>query len=301
MAGMGWHGAEAEYRSLLEGNATAGGVLVPTPIAADLIDMARAQTRVVIAGARTVPMESSTLKIGRQIGDPALAWHTEAGQIDESAMTFDAVTLKAKTLPCLVRASLEWLEDVDDAEDIIRRSIAGAMAVEMDRVALRGTGTDPEPRGVRNTTGVTVTSLGANGAAPTWDQLARAAGAVRAANFQPTAAIHHPRTETDLTLTKSTDGQYLQPPASLAGVTRLDTTTVPVDLTKGTAAGVASEGYVGAWSELLLGIRTDLQIRPLQERYLDTGEFGFFAYLRMDVQVAHPEAFVVLDGFTPAA
>ncbi len=296
-----WIGADAERRALSEGVTGAGGVLVPTPLAAQVLDLARAQTRVMQAGASTVPMESQTLKIARQTGDPSLAWHSEAGTIAPSDLSFDSITLTAQTLPCLVKASIEVLEDVDNLDGIITNSVAKALALELDRVSLRGTGTAPEPRGLRNTTGITVTDLGAAaGLAPSWDHYAQAVGAVRGENFEPNAAIHNPRTETDLSLLKDQQGQYLQPPAALAALQQLTTTQVPIDLTHGTATD-ASEAYIGDWSQLIIGMRTSFTIRPLVERYVDTGEVGFFAYLRADVAVAHPEAFNVLTGIIPSA
>lgn len=296
-----WIGADAERRALSEGVTGAGGVLVPTPMAAQVLDLARAQTRVMQAGAATVPMETQTLKIARQTGDPALAWHTEADTITDSNLSFDSITLTAQTLPCLVKASIEVLEDVDNLDNVIRDSVAKAIALELDRVALRGSGTAPEPRGLRNTSGITVTDLGAAaGAAPTWDHYVQAVGTVRGEEYEPNAAIHNPRTETDLSLLKDQQGQYLQPPAALSSLQQLTTTQVPIDLTHGTATD-ATEAYIGEWQQLLIGMRTSFTIRPLTERYVDTGEIGFFAYLRADVAVAHPEAFNVLTGIIPAA
>src|SRR5215216_6405701 len=52
-----WSGAEHE-RAMSEGTLTAGGHLVPTPLSARVIDLARAQTRVLQAGGQTVPMTS---------------------------------------------------------------------------------------------------------------------------------------------------------------------------------------------------------------------------------------------------
>ena len=46
-----------------------------------------------------------------------------------------------------------------------------------------------------------------------------------------------------------------------------------------------------------MGIRTDFTLRFLGERYLaDTLSYAFLAYLRADVQVAQPTAFVVDTG-----
>lgn len=63
----------------------------------------------------------------------------------------------------------------------------------------------------------------------------------------------------------------------------------------GTSAD-CSEIYTGQWDQLLFGMRTDLQIRFLNQRYIDNGQYAFMAYLRADVQLAHPAAFVVDVG-----
>src|SRR4051794_4460938 len=45
---------------------------------------------------------------------------------------------------------------------------ANAIALEVDRAALYGSAVDPEPKGIKNQTGVTLTAFGgANGARPT--------------------------------------------------------------------------------------------------------------------------------------
>jgi hypothetical protein len=86
-------------------------------------------------------------------------------------MTFDRVTFTARTLVRLITLSAELFEDAD-------------------RVALLGSGTPPEPRGVLNHCGVTLTSHGANGANITnYDWYLDAIGAVLAANFEPNAHI----------------------------------------------------------------------------------------------------------------
>ena len=92
------------------------------------------------------------------------AWKTENAAITDADMTFDCVTFTARTLVRLVKLSVELFEDADpSSEDVIARAFASQLALELDRVALRGTGTAPEPRGVLNTSGVTVTTHGANG------------------------------------------------------------------------------------------------------------------------------------------
>ena len=299
MATGRWDGAPEE-RALSEGTLTAGGHLVPTPLSARVIDLARNATRVFQAGGITVPMTAQTLKLARLTGEGTPAWKAENAAITDADMTFDSVTFTARTLVRLVKLSVELFEDSDpSAEDVIARSFAAQLALELDRVALRGTGTAPEPRGVRNQSGVTVTTHGANGAliatATAYDWHLDAAGVVRAANFEPNAHIQAPRTSTSLSkLREATTSAYLAPPAGLLPM--LTTSQVPINLTVGTSNDT-SEIYTAQWDQLMVGIRTDLRIEFLRERYLaDNLQYAFLAYLRADVQLAQPSAFVVDTG-----
>jgi HK97 family phage major capsid protein len=298
MATGQWDGA-AEERALSEGTLTAGGHLVPTPLSARVIDLARNATRVFQAGAVTVPMGAQTLRLARLTGEGTPAWKAENATITDADMTFDAVTFTARTLVRLVKLSVELFEDSDpSAEDVIARSFAAQLALELDRVALRGTGTAPEPRGVVNQSGVTLTTHGANGALITnYDFHLDAVGAVRGFNFEPNAQVQAPRTETSLSkLKEATTNAYLRPPATLDGIPRLNTKQVPINLTVGTSTD-CSEIYTAQWDQLMVGIRTDLRIEFLRERFLsDNLQYAFLAYLRADVQLAQPTAFVVDTG-----
>jgi HK97 family phage major capsid protein len=291
-----WDGAEHE-RALSEGTLTAGGHLVPTPLSTRVIDLARNATRVFQAGAVTVPMTAATLKLARLTGEGTPAWHAENAAITDADMTFDSVTFTARTLTRLVKLSVELFDDSDpSAEDVIARSFAAQVALELDRVALRGSGTAPEPRGVLNTSGITTTTHGANGAAITnYDFWLDAKGVVLNNNFEPNAHVQAPRSSTSLSkLKEATTNAYLAPPANMLPM--LTTKQVPVNLTVGTSTD-CSEIYTADWSNLLIGIRTNFQLLFLRERFLaDNLQYAFLAFLRADVQLAQPSAFVVDTG-----
>lgn len=291
-----WDNAEHE-RALSEGTLTAGGHLVPTPLSSRVIDLARNQARVFQAGAITVPMTAQTLKLARLTGEGSPAWKTENAAITDADMTFDSVTFTARTLVRLVKLSVELFEDADpSSEDVIARAFASQLALELDRVALRGSGTPPEPRGILNTSGVTVTTHGANGGNLTnYDWLIDAAGAVLANNFEPNAHIVAPRSVTSLAkLKEATTNAYLTPPAGL--LPRLPTKQIPINNTTGTSTDT-SEIYTAQWDQLMIGVRTNFTLKFLSERYLaDNLQYAFLAYLRADVQLAQPGAFVVDTG-----
>lgn len=288
---------EAELRAMSEGTATAGGHLVPTPTAAQLIDRARNVARVMQAGATVVPMAAQTLKVPRLTGSSAPAWRNENAAVAEGDLTLDAVTLTARSMAFLVKMSRELVEDSDpNIVGVVERDLAAQVALEWDRVALRGSGSAPEPRGVRNQTGVTITAHGANGTAIstlTWDFLVDAQATVRGQNFEPNAVIDAPRTEQGLTKLKDTTGQYVAPPVGLPQ--RLPTNQVPINLTVGTSTD-CSEVYTGQWDQLYFGMRTGPMFIQLVERYADVGQVALMVWMRGDIALAHGEAFVVDTG-----
>jgi HK97 family phage major capsid protein len=296
MATGEWDGAEHE-RALAEATVGAGGALVPAPLSARVIDLMRARTVVLRAGGVTVPMTSQTLALARLTGEGSPAWKTEGANITAADLTFDRVSFTARTLVRRVDLSVELFEDADpSSEDVIARSFAGQMAVEVDRAALIGTGTAPEPRGVLNQSGVTLTDHGAAGSAITnYDWWLDAIGAVRAAGFEPTAHVQAPRSSTSLSkLKEATTNAYLTPPAGLLPM--LTTRSVPINITVG-ASTDTSYVFTAQWDQLMLGIRTGFTLRFLGERFLaDTLSYSFVAYLRADVQLAQPTAFVVDRG-----
>lgn len=296
-----WDGAEREQRALQEGTQAGGGVLVPTPLSAGIIDRARNVSRCFQAGARVVPMDSQTLKVPRIAGSPSPAWRAENATIAEGDLTFDSITFTAKSLALIVKASRELIEDGQDVDNTVRNDLAAQVATEIDRVMLRGTGTAPEPRGVRNTSGVTVTAFGgANGAAPTnYDHLLDAVQVLSGGNYDTTAFIQAPRSETTLAkLKEATTNAYLRPPAQLENIPRLSTNQIPVNITTGTSNDT-SEIYAGDWSHLWLGMRTELILGTLVERYADVGQIAFLVWLRADVQLSQPAAFNVIAGVRP--
>lgn len=68
----------------------------------------------------------------------------------------------------------------------------------------------------------------------------------------------------------------MRAPDYIADLPRYDTNQVPTNLTVGTGT-TCSDTFVADWSQLLVGIKTRIQITTLTERYADYGEIGFLA------------------------
>jgi HK97 family phage major capsid protein len=276
--------------------------MVPEFLASKVIDRVRNKAQVIAAGALTIPMDSDTLNVARLATGSAAEWKLENAAVSESDQTYERVQLKAKTAVVLQRLSQELFEDLSpEGLRVIENEIAQALALKLDFAALRGSGVDPEPRGIRNQAGVNIVSLGANGTKPTdFDFLIDAVSAIRDENGSATAAIMASRSLTTLDKLKASDNQPLRQPEVVAELRKLVSNQIPTDLTHGTSNDT-SEAYVGGFENVLIGVRPQLGIRfkVLDQRYADNLQVGLIAWLRADVALAHPEHLSVVTGIKP--
>jgi HK97 family phage major capsid protein len=287
--------------ALSEGTDAAGGFLTPENLSNDLIDRMRAKQVCVNAGARSVQLSSDNTRIVRVASDPAVGWRNENAAVAESDPVFEGVIFAPKTLAVLVKVSVELLEDAVNMSDALTQIFANAMAVELDRVALVGTGTAPEPRGVFNTANVGSVSMGVNGAQITnYTNMLDALRTIRTANSaDPTAMILHPRTARTVDGLVDSTGQPLQAPKALDTIPQLITTSLPINQVQGTSGTVCSSIIAGDFTQMFLGIRTDIRIQLLRETFMGNLQVGFVCYMRADVQLAQPSAFARVVGILP--
>lgn len=302
-----WRRAEAERRTLSVGDSSLGGYLVPSPLSTRVIDLARNQTRVMQAGAITVPMESNTLTLARVTGDPTAAWKAENAVGSFSDITFGAIELISKSLLALIKTSIEIFEDATNLSSVVENSLAEALALELDRAALYGQGSAAEPLGIVNAANVGVEDLGTNGAALTnYDKFSLAVEKILSANGSSTglAAIFAPRTAGTLDRLKDTTNQPLVPSASFAALQKLVTKQVPINRTHGSASN-ASDVFLGDFQQLLIGMRTQLIIEVSRQAGDSAGsafrdmQVWIRAYLRADVALAQPTHFCKIIGIIP--
>ncbi len=93
------------------GGIATGDVTVPVTLLPELIDLMRAKTVCIQAGALTVPIETETTNIARVAADPTPAWRNEAAAFAIADPTFERVQFKPQSLGVLVKVSQEILED----------------------------------------------------------------------------------------------------------------------------------------------------------------------------------------------
>src|SRR5262249_30592202 len=143
--------SDLERRALAEGADSSGGVSVPDITYAGFIDKLRSAVVTIRAGARTVPLTSDKTTVARLLTDPAAAWRSENAAVTTQDATFDGVVFTPRSLAVITQCSRELLEDSINIEEILTNAFIRSFAVELDRVALQGSGSAPQPRGVQNT------------------------------------------------------------------------------------------------------------------------------------------------------
>ena len=283
---------DAERRALVEGTDSAGGYTVPTSLSAQLIDALRAASMVVQAGARTVPLDTNSVAVAKLLTDPVPAWRSENGAVNESDPTFGQVLFEPKSLAVMTKISLELMQDSVNIATELPRILAAALALELDRVALLGSGSAPEPRGIANVSGIGTTALG--GAFANYAPLLTARTGILTRNGgMPGAVIMNPRDEGALSGWTDSTGQPLNQPRALDGMKFLTTTSIP---TNGGTGTDESTMFVGDFTKLLIGMRQDIRIEILRERYADSLQYALVAHLRADLAVEHAAAFHTITG-----
>lgn len=292
-----------EKRVLAEATDGAGGVTVPAILLAQIVDFMRAKSYVNQAGATTLPLRTLKTSLARMSSDPVAIWHAEnTADITDSAPSFERILFTAQTLTALVKISRELFEDSVNLDSAIQGAFAGALAGEVDRVALMGAGSGNEPKGIASyTTGVGKISLGTTGGAQLtdWTNLLDLYSKLITANANPpTAFIMAPRTLIGLAKLQDTLHQPLEMPDLIASIPQFATTKIGVAYTKGTDNNT-SKIVTGYWPDCLIGVRSELRVDLMKEIFSGAYQYGLLASMRVDIQLAHPESFAFTEGVLP--
>ncbi len=298
-----WADADFERRAMSTGTPSTGGYLIPSPVAALVLDAARNQSVCVGLGAMTVPMTTSTLTMAKVDTDPAVYWRAENDAITEDdAMGLGAMSFEAQSLGCLVRTSIELIEDAPNAGELIMKAISGALGAELDRVALVGNGTT-EPKGIFLTSNVGAVSMGTDGAALVgYSKFVEAAQKVLEGNGTPSGFVFAPRTWAALENSLSGEGQFIMMPPGLSGMQFKVSNQIPIDQVQGEADN-ASCIFCGGWENLYFGIRTQVVLEASRVGDADTFkkmQVLIRGYLRADVGIARPNQFSIVKGIIPS-
>lgn len=302
IAGMG-RSENPDIRAALSGGTdSAGGYSIPPVLVSGILEAMMPISSVLTAGAPIVVLDqgAKSYRVARVTSIPVPQWRNEAANIALADPSFDALDVVPRSLALIIRVSRELLADSANIDAALSTILAQAFAREIDRVALLGSGTAPEPRGLTNTSGVGSVTNGANGATlANYAGFLTAVSQLLAANMaMPTAAVMTPRDLVKLAGLIDTTNQPLVAPPLLKDLKLLQTSQLPTNLTVGTSTD-CSRIYVGDFTQMGIFLREQLSIGLLRELYAGTGELGFLCHVRADIGVLRPAAFSIISGVRP--
>lgn len=279
---------------------TSTGVLIPAEYQSEWIDRMRAQSVLIAAGMRTVNMTNKTQVHSAVTADPTASWHSEAGSINAANPTFAARTLTAQTLVTRCQASVELTQDSPDFGAQLARVMTGAMAAELDRAGLEGSGTPPEPRGIINTSGRSQQT--STSTLTDYEEIISGIGALLAANCDleqvKKFAVMSPGSWTayqNLVTGISSDKTQLPRPEAIRDMRFLVTSNVAGNIAA--SPQVLSTIYLGDFRDLLMGVRMESSIEVLKlDTYAGNLILEFVGYTRGDFLVTRPASFHTIEG-----
>lgn len=289
---------EDERKALGVSSDPDGGYTVSGSLSSFWIDQLRSKMVLSQVGVRTVAMENGSLWLARLTADPTISWHGENASVPDSQPSFGLINLRAKTVVCLVKLSVELAQDSANIDSMLSRSITAAMAQAIDSAGLVGVTTDAAaaPAGVFNLAGrKKVTSIGA----PTsWDFVIDGMYELMSDNVPMEsigAFVAHPgvwKKMCKLRTGIASDNTPLTMPQEVASLPKLWTTAAP--LSAGTAKGIIAD-----WRDLMFGICQDINVRVLQEAFFGSNlQVAVVAYARVDFAALRPASFCTLEGIT---
>ncbi len=272
---------------------TATGVLIPEVLSANIIDLARDLSLFTSAGVPTVPMDTNNMTISRVKTDPTFAFKEEGEEAQASDFELDSIKLESKTVYGYAYITLEAIQSSKNLDSIVRKVFAQAMANTIDKAFIYGQKNDSSeydtfaPEGIVNDPLVN-TIEAANG---DYDDFIKAIGKVRKANGVPTVYGINSETEELLSLLKTSDGQYLEKPKSIQGLTEIVSNQLKYDEILG------SDALVFDPNALLVGMQNNIQIKIIEDsECLKKGLVGFQIYSMLDCKAVQPKHICKITG-----
>lgn len=284
VAGRDASGLPPEIRSAMsESVGTSGGYRVPVQLAADVLDLARARSVIMQAGAQTATMTTNELTMTRLMSDPTISIKPENHEFAETDFSIGAVVFRPFLFGCLLKMSRELAEDginiVATAEDVMSKALANAF----DRYGLVGDGSN-EPLGIcvdptiSDTAGIGVVE---------WNDLSTAATSMRSENYDPRTFVMHPSVHDKLFDSYSTNFGWIDAPPSIRGSQFLHTTNMPV-----------GNIVVGDFSKMVVALRQGMLIESTNSAGDSFARHQVWLKITMrgDIGQLRPNAFRRLSG-----
>lgn len=267
-----------------------------------VIEFLRPKPVVESMGARMLRGLTGNLKWPTNDGGISAGWGGEIDPITESKTAYGKKTMEPHRCGAAVVMSLQNIyQSTPDLERMTIDDMNRVMALLLDTAAINGSGAGDEPLGILNNPNVNTIAAGANGAAPTWDNIVALETAIYQANadVEKMGYLINAVTKGKLKTTKHQAGDlnYLMSMANTingykVGVSNL----MPANLAKGTGTDL-SAAIFGDFNQLLIGQFGVYDITVDNITKKKTGEIEVIINAFYDTLVRQDKSFAVIKDW----
>lgn len=268
-------------------SATGGSAAVATNLlAGSFIDILRKRAWV-MKRARTLAGLVGNVDIPKQTSTTQAYWVGEGGAPTAGQPGLDQITFTPKTVGAYTDITRRlMLQATPDAEAIVRDDILKVLALEIDRVAIYGTGTEYQPKGLKNYSGVHAVSLG-TAAKPSFAELVQMETAIALDNADVDAMSY--------AFNAAIRG-HAKTTLKFPGVNGAQTIWEPGDTVNGYATDVSNQiasgdVFFGNWLDLVVAMWGGLELRVDPYALSSSGGLRLIALQDLDINLRRFESF----------
>lgn len=267
------------------GSGTGAGLVATTLKADSFIELLRHRAwvmqRATIMGGLV-----GNVDIPRQNAANAAYWVGEGGAPTAGQPGIDQISFSPKTLGAWTDITRNLLKQATpDAENIVRNDLLKVMALELDRVALYGTGSNAMPTGVKNMTGINAVLFAA--ANPTYAELVEMETAI---------ALDDADVESMVYAANAGFRGYAKTALKFPGTAASGTIWEPGQTVNGydTAISnqiVSGDVWFGNWADLIIAMWGGLDLTVDPYSLSTTGGTRIVTFQDIDVNARHVQSF----------
>lgn len=249
-----------ESRAVLDSTTANLGIDTIQTDVKGLIPVLRPKTFANKVGVTYMPGLSNPLKMPRISTGATFAWRAESGTAADAGQQTDSFTLTQHGLSAYQEYYRELLmQSTVNTEMVLRQDFEAAIGQALSEAIINGSGTSGQPTGILSHASVNSVAVGLNGGPGTHALIAQLVEAVEEDNADGESMwfVTNPNVKRSLKTIAldSGSGQFLWDWRTnmLDAYNATVSTSVPNDLTKGTASGVCSALIFGDWSQWVVG------------------------------------------------
>ncbi len=269
-----------------------------------LIELLRAKLVIRKLGAQFATDLRGTFSMPAQTGTSQTYWLNEGVPASLSNPTFAQIPFTPKVAIAATQISRQFINQTSlDAEQIVKNDLAAQMAVELDRVAINGSG-GTQPLGLLQNPNVPVVPIGANGGYANWGTVVGLESQIANLNADSgkLAYLTSPKVRGNLKTVSKGNGYptFVFEDGSEAGEGEMNgypsyvSSLVPQNLTKGSGTNLSALIF-GRWDSMMVGIweGIDMIINPYSAQL--SGAVIISNNMNVDVEVLRTASFAVAN------